>query len=644
MPSDSPLALDILKEIISEGQKQSIGIVQIRYKPLLPDNIFHGDFDYLLNKSDKDTFFKLAFRKLSENSIPFLIEQKKNFKSVLRIYDTQHRESIILDIWCALEIDLTNKKKRKYLTWDDIEDQLIRDDNGLHFNKNFEALYYLSHLYTKNKNLDSSEVLGRLEHYNVTTNNNKNINTIYSQLLENGNIRNAAASAHNELERLGVISCRDFDELHLGTTIDLYTSKLHHAVKRWRSRGNVIAFVGPDGAGKTTIIEAYRETITQRSSYYRFKKLFRKSVAYKLLLPILRKQTEKRLGHTPAKNQIDDLHGRLIFLISLVRSPLIFIKRIWHHFILADRYFYDFLLSGLRTDTIETCHHEHQKYLLKFMPVPRCLVQLDAKNDVILNRKEELDSADIDLIRNSVFDMYLQKPSPYYIYLNTSIPLNYCISALSHFSDTIGIKSRTHKPNHSPDTKATPLKLDRAQLIGTGHERDCYEHPDDKQLCIKVEHTSKGSRKQNLLDHYYLTNIFGHNHQLKHIPRCYGWVNTEQGSGLTFERISGKNNSRALPLQEALETSQLSCNEAKSLLDEVYVELYENGIILADASINNIIVGATDNGDTRLFVVDGLGARRYGLKIKLRAHSLWISRRKLIKQWPILLRQLDKHC
>ena len=78
----------------------------------------------------------------------------------------------------------------------------------------------------------------------------------------------------------------------------------------------------------------------------------------------------------------------------------------------------------------------------KYDYLPYWFIQLDAPTDVVHARKQELSAQAIDSYRDSVFRLYLKKPSRVYSYINTALPLEQCSAALKHSGQALGVKAR----------------------------------------------------------------------------------------------------------------------------------------------------------------------------------------------------------
>lgn len=635
--------LSVLSQLLAQCHANAIVLVQVRYRPLTHEVAYDGgDYDFLLAKKQHKQFFTLAFNVLAAAGIPFLIDQRKPGKTVLQIYDVETCCIIRLEIWSFLELHDPARRATSRIWPEDLHNVIRQENGGYALAPQFEALYYLAHLYTKKKQLQAAEVQKRLKHYRQLITQNNDVAQLYEQLQEQGDLKQVATEACARLLALNIARPRTTHGLRC--LLETTTSRW---LRFWRRRAagrNIIAFTGPDGVGKTTIIREYKQLLDGRVRYYRFKKLFRGALLYQVLYPALKWTAQHANPACTEKNQVDDTHGLLLFFIARTRYFTLSLRRLWHTLLLTDRYFYDFLVSGARYQDATLQPRRHLKTLLRLTPAPRCLVQLDASNEVIHARKAELSTSAIDFLRQFTFQCYWSKPAPFYLYLNTGLPLDACISALRQLSGNIGMRFHDFDLQQTANNGADALLLSDAIIIGSGHERLCLQHPTDVTRCIKVSRLREGGRQQNRIDASYFSSLSRRGVPFDHLPHCHGWVSTVHGRGLMFDRITGPTGGTALTLDRALRDGHVDCTATAKLLDELYAYLDANALVFSDASLSNLVVGQTPEGALRLYVIDGLGARQYGLKLWLHERVLWLARRKLHKQWQAIQRQWRDAC
>lgn len=179
----------------------------------------------------------------------------------------------------------------------------------------------------------------------------------------------------------------------------------------------------------------------------------------------------------------------------------------------------------------------------------------------------------------------------------------------------------------------TKVFLKKQDLIGQGNERSCFTNPLNKNTCVKVIRTKH--RSQNKIEKYYYTKLKKRNNLSPYISEYYGEINTNLGKGLVFERILDSNGCSSESLYTLMKNNAISLNEAKKILKTVFEDLYLNAIVIGDATKDQILLKKTDSGYTPK-IIDGLGTRRYGIKLFLMSNIKSFARRKLKKSWKTL--------
>lgn len=189
----------------------------------------------------------------------------------------------------------------------------------------------------------------------------------------------------------------------------------------------IIPVIGPDGVGKSTLLEEVIELLDEKVFFKRFKKVVRHSIIYNIFHPMNKNNVRKIVGKISIKNQHDDIHYLLCILGALSAYPyLIFQTLLKKRTVLLDRFFYDYFLENISFMNKTTILRKNWKSLIKMIPRTYALIHLDANSEIVLSRKQELSADDIDKYRTLNFTLYLEKPSVVYLYVNTALRLEQC--------------------------------------------------------------------------------------------------------------------------------------------------------------------------------------------------------------------------
>ena len=167
------------------------------------------------------------------------------------------------------------------------------------------------------------------------------------------------------------------------------------------------------------------------------------------------------------------------------------------------------------------------------------------------------------------------------------------------------------------------LELSKLEHFAEGGNRACYIHPEHSALCIKIVKPesigalrAKRSYIRNLhSDAYFDDNVQEYKAYQQasikkyperiydHVPRCYGWQNTDIGAGLVLDYYGQQDGSPSPTLQAYLHTHGVT-KEIKDKLDQLAVYLQETELLTRNILTHNVVIAQ----DGRLKIIDGLGA------------------------------------
>ena len=181
------------------------------------------------------------------------------------------------------------------------------------------------------------------------------------------------------------------------------------------------------------------------------------------------------------------------------------------------------------------------------------------------------------------------------------------------------------------------IKLSPELLLGEGRDRLCFRHPDDACLCIKVaKKTEKQTRREKRYFTYLMANPAKDCSQLS----CYrGDVQTDQGIGALFDRVTNADGSDCLTLRQAIEAGQLSRAEVIELTQQFKTYLWNNAICVRDISTNNLMVRHDQNQQKQLLMIDGVS--NPGVN-PLTIYWPWLARHYLQKSWHSLEQKIER--
>ena len=186
------------------------------------------------------------------------------------------------------------------------------------------------------------------------------------------------------------------------------------------------------------------------------------------------------------------------------------------------------------------------------------------------------------------------------------------------------------------------IVLSEELLIGEGGERYCYSLPGDPKCCVKVTKPGLSGRlEQSVVEYDYYRILKRRKVPLDHLPDCYGWIETNFGEGLVYERVVSKpEESLSVTLREALKNNLITIDKMYEALDELRFFLLKYDVATSDLCMNNLIVDLY--GDIKFYLVDGVGGRNFDFKYKLRKRLPFYGKYKVKQQWPMLLNEIKR--
>lgn len=184
------------------------------------------------------------------------------------------------------------------------------------------------------------------------------------------------------------------------------------------------------------------------------------------------------------------------------------------------------------------------------------------------------------------------------------------------------------------------IHLDNSLLLGQGNERQCYIHPDNPALCIKVYQPGMVVRSQNSIEYAYLKYLECKKVPFTHIPQCHSWIQTNKGRGLLIDRVLDQDGTPSISMEEALISNLISKPKAKQLLKELGDYLIQHKICISDINVDQVLLKKMGNQWIPM-IIDGIGSRYfYTPKLPLIMLFPSIGLKKTLTNWPQLIQKM----
>lgn len=175
-------------------------------------------------------------------------------------------------------------------------------------------------------------------------------------------------------------------------------------------------------------------------------------------------------------------------------------------------------------------------------------------------------------------------------------------------------------------------------MVGKGLHRECFVHPEDPGLCIKV--VVAGSINENRREAEYYAHLESRGVSWEMLPRFHGLVQTNLGEGAVFDLVRDHDGRNSHTLAHYLASAGLTLQYQDSLREamaRLASYLLENRVITMTLKPKNILFRQEVEGGGTLVIVDNVGNSDF---IPLANHSSWFARRKIRRRWRRFERDL----
>lgn len=145
-------------------------------------------------------------------------------------------------------------------------------------------------------------------------------------------------------------------------------------------------------------------------------------------------------------------------------------------------------------------------------------------------------------------------------------------------------------------------------MIGKGLHRECYAHPDNRDLCIKI--IVNGNLVEHQREQKYFTLLAKRNTPWTMLPRYYGMVESSRGKGAVFDLIRDDNGDVSKTLEYYCHSSEVFDQYYSSIpqaFNSFREFLLQYKVITMNLKLKNILFKKISKNDGHLFLVDSVG-------------------------------------
>ena len=153
------------------------------------------------------------------------------------------------------------------------------------------------------------------------------------------------------------------------------------------------------------------------------------------------------------------------------------------------------------------------------------------------------------------------------------------------------------------------IELSKGDFIAEGIYCKCYEHPSNKNQCIKILVEGKKARQRLKEDINYYSKLHKRQVSLEYIANYIGESETSLGKGFIYECIRDYDGAVSKRLQHYLDTEELDAEVLYKKMKELGHYLLSNKILISDLHARNVLIQVSESGGIKPMIVDGIGDR-----------------------------------
>jgi hypothetical protein len=175
------------------------------------------------------------------------------------------------------------------------------------------------------------------------------------------------------------------------------------------------------------------------------------------------------------------------------------------------------------------------------------------------------------------------------------------------------------------------IELNPRALVGKGLHRECFVHPGNPALCIKI--VVAGSGNENRREQGYYAELADQGISWEMLPEFYGLVETNLGEGAVFDLIRDYDGRISLTLRHYLASEQLTSLHGDALRDalkELKGYLLQHLIITMTLKPKNILFQMDSPATGKLVIVDNIGNSDFIPVVK---YSSRLAKWKISRKW-----------
>lgn len=177
-----------------------------------------------------------------------------------------------------------------------------------------------------------------------------------------------------------------------------------------------------------------------------------------------------------------------------------------------------------------------------------------------------------------------------------------------------------------PSPAVSPLKLSGTEPFAVGGRRRCYAHPAELNKCIKIlrtdsKRTVRMAKSKGIIPRRWRREYDNNAHERKilealerrlgpemekHLPRCFGTVETDLGPGLVLTLVRDHDERISRSIRELI-TDCIDLDLLRPAYEELSSFLLHHRVLTRTLLDHNIVAQDHGDGSWQLYIIDGLG-------------------------------------
>jgi len=182
------------------------------------------------------------------------------------------------------------------------------------------------------------------------------------------------------------------------------------------------------------------------------------------------------------------------------------------------------------------------------------------------------------------------------------------------------------------------ITLNANEKFGKGLHRECFVHPDNDNLCIKV--VTYGNQQETKREQGYYKQLQKRNIAWDLLPKFHGNVETTMGPGAVFDLIRDPDGQISKTLEHYLDDQdfvQTHRQQLDSALAELRQYLLKYNIMSMAMKPKNILYQLSKSGQGKLFIIDNIGNSDF---IPICNYVPFLANKKIIRRWERFMLKL----